>query len=63
MINTGYFLDHTSVDAFYAAAVAAGGQDNGAPGPRPQIHPNYYSAFVLDPHGNNIEALCMNPVS
>ncbi len=45
------------VDAFYAAALAAGGRDNGAPGLRPQYHPNYYGAFVLDPDGNNIEAV------
>jgi catechol 2,3-dioxygenase-like lactoylglutathione lyase family enzyme len=45
------------VDAFYAAAVAAGGRDHGAPGPRPEYHPNYYGAFVLDPDGHNIEAV------
>ncbi len=46
------------VDAFYKAAVAAGGRDNGSPGLRPQYHANYYGAFVLDPDGNNIEAVC-----
>ena len=46
------------VDAFHAAALAAGGKDNGAPGPRPHYHPGYYGAFVLDPDGNNIEAVC-----
>ena len=46
------------VDAFHAAALAAGGTDNGAPGLRPQYHPGYYGAFVLDPDGNNIEAVC-----
>jgi catechol 2,3-dioxygenase-like lactoylglutathione lyase family enzyme len=46
------------VDAFHAAALAAGGTDNGAPGPRPIYHPGYYGAFVLDPDGNNIEAVC-----
>ena len=46
------------VDAFYAAAIAAGGRDNGAPGLRPHYHPNYYGAFVLDPEGHNIEAVC-----
>ena len=46
------------VDAFYHAAIAAGGSDNGAPGPRPHYHPNYYGAFVLDPDGHNIEAVC-----
>jgi catechol 2,3-dioxygenase-like lactoylglutathione lyase family enzyme len=46
------------VDAFYEAAIAAGGRDNGKPGIRAQYHPNYYGAFVLDPDGNNIEAVC-----
>ena len=46
------------VDAFHAAALAAGGTDNGAPGPRPVYHPGYYGAYVLDPDGNNIEAVC-----
>jgi catechol 2,3-dioxygenase-like lactoylglutathione lyase family enzyme len=46
------------VDAFYEAAIAAGGRDNGAPGPRPHYHANYYGAFVLDPDGHNIEAVC-----
>lgn len=49
------------VDAFYAAAIAAGGRDNGAPGLRPHYHPNYYGAFVLDPDGHNIEAVCHKP--
>lgn len=49
------------VDAFYKAAMAAGGRDNGKPGPRPQYHPDYYGAFVLDPDGNNIEAVCHDP--
>jgi catechol 2,3-dioxygenase-like lactoylglutathione lyase family enzyme len=46
------------VDAFYAAAIEAGGKDNGPPGPRPQYHKDYYGAFVLDPDGHNIEACC-----
>lgn len=46
------------VDAFFKSAIAAGGKDNGAPGLRPHYHPNYYGAFVLDPDGNNIEAVC-----
>lgn len=50
--------DRTVVEAFYRAALAAGGRDNGAPGLRPHYHPNYYAAFVLDPDGNNIEAVC-----
>ena len=45
------------VDAFHAAALAAGGADNGAPGRRPHYHQNYYGAFVLDPDGNNIEVV------
>jgi catechol 2,3-dioxygenase-like lactoylglutathione lyase family enzyme len=49
------------VDAFYAAALAAGGRDNGAPGLRPHYHPNYYGAFVLDPDGINVEAVCHRP--
>lgn len=46
------------VDAFYAAAIAAGAKDNGKPGPRPHYHENYYGAFVLDFDGHNIEAVC-----
>jgi len=46
------------VDAFYKAATAAGGRDNGPPGLRPHYHANYYGAFVLDPDGHNIEAVC-----
>lgn len=49
--------DRAAVDAFHKAALAAGGQDNGAPGLRPDYHPGYYGAFVLDPDGNNIEAV------
>ena len=49
------------VDAFYKAAMAAGGRDNGAPGVREHYHPNYYGAFVLDPDGHNIEAVCHDP--
>jgi catechol 2,3-dioxygenase-like lactoylglutathione lyase family enzyme len=45
------------VDAFYAAAIAAGGRDNGKPGLRPEYHPNYYGAFVIDPDGHNVEAV------
>ena len=48
--------DRAMVDAFYKAALANGGKDNGAPGERP-YHPGYYAAFVLDPDGNNIEAV------
>ncbi|MEM8792650.1 MAG: VOC family protein [Pseudomonadota bacterium] len=49
------------VDAFYAAAIGAGGADNGPPGLRPHYHPDYYAAFVLDPDGHNIEAVCHTP--
>jgi catechol 2,3-dioxygenase-like lactoylglutathione lyase family enzyme len=53
--------DRATVDAFYRAALAAGGKDNGAPGLRPHYHANYYGAFVLDPDGHNIEAVCHAP--
>lgn len=46
------------VEYFYDAAIAAGGRDNGGPGLRPEYHPNYYGAFVLDPDGHNVEAVC-----
>jgi catechol 2,3-dioxygenase-like lactoylglutathione lyase family enzyme len=49
------------VDAFYKAALAAGGRDNGAPGNRPHYHEHYYGAFVLDPDGHNIEVVCHDP--
>jgi len=49
--------DRATVDAFYQAAMTAGGKDNGAPGLRPKYHPNYYGAFVLDPDGINVEAV------
>jgi len=53
--------NRAAVDAFYQAAIAAGGRDNGAPGLRPHYHANYYGAFVLDPDGNNVEAVCHTP--
>jgi len=53
--------DRATVDAFHAAALAAGGLDNGAPGLREHYHPLYYAAFVHDPDGNNIEAVCHRP--
>lgn len=52
--------DRATVEAFYKAALAAGGSDNGAPGER-QYHPGYYAAFVFDPDGNNIEAVYHGP--
>ena len=51
------------VDAFHKAALAAGARDNGAPGPRPIYHPDYYGAYVLDADGNNIEAVCRQPAT
>jgi catechol 2,3-dioxygenase-like lactoylglutathione lyase family enzyme len=53
--------DRETVDAFHAAALAAGGTENGEPGVREIYHPHYYGAFVLDPDGNNIEAVCHTP--
>jgi catechol 2,3-dioxygenase-like lactoylglutathione lyase family enzyme len=53
--------DRAMVDAFHAAALAAGGADNGEPGVREIYHPHYYGAFVLDPDGNNVEAVCHKP--
>ena len=53
--------DHDTVDAFFAAALEVGGSDNGGPGMRPHYHESYYGAFVLDPDGNNIEAVCHEP--
>jgi len=50
-----------AVDAFYAAAIAAGGKDNGGPGVRAHYHPSYYGAFVFDPDGHNVEACCHHP--
>jgi catechol 2,3-dioxygenase-like lactoylglutathione lyase family enzyme len=49
------------VDAFHAAALSAGGSDNGAPGVRPHYHPHYYAAFAIDPDGHNVEAVCHAP--
>jgi catechol 2,3-dioxygenase-like lactoylglutathione lyase family enzyme len=54
--------DRQTVDGFHRAALAAGGKDNGPPGLRPHYHANYYGAFVLDPDGHNIEAVCHGPV-
>jgi catechol 2,3-dioxygenase-like lactoylglutathione lyase family enzyme len=54
--------DRATVDAFYAAAMAAGARDNGRPGLRPHYHPHHYGAFVFDPDGHNIEAVCHTPV-
>ncbi len=51
----------SAVDAFHAGALAAGGRDHGAPGLRPHYHDHYYGAFVIDPDGNNVEAVCHEP--
>ncbi len=53
--------DRAAVDAFHAAALAAGGRDRGAPGLHPDRHPNYYAACVFDPDGHNVEAVCHQP--
>lgn len=53
--------DRAAVDRFYEAGIAAGGKDNGAPGLRPEYHPNYYGAFLIDPDGHNVEAVCHRP--
>ena len=50
--------DRASVDQFYQAGISAGGKDNGAPGLRTMYHPHYYGAFLIDPDGHNIEAVC-----
>jgi catechol 2,3-dioxygenase-like lactoylglutathione lyase family enzyme len=60
-INPGHIAlrcTRAQVDAFHAAALAAGASDNGPPGPRPDYHAHYYASFVRDPEGNNIEAVC-----
>ena len=58
-IHIAFFAaDPATVDAFHAAALKAGATDNGAPGRRPQYHERYYAAYLLDPDGNNVEAVC-----
>jgi catechol 2,3-dioxygenase-like lactoylglutathione lyase family enzyme len=54
-------VDRAAVDAFHVFALAAGGRENGPPGLRPQYHAHYYGAFILDPDGHNIEAVCHQP--
>ena len=56
--HVAFASDRKGIDRFYAAAMAAGGTDNGPPGIRAHYHPNYYGAFVKDPDGHNIEAVC-----
>jgi catechol 2,3-dioxygenase-like lactoylglutathione lyase family enzyme len=53
--------DRATVDAFHEAGLAAGGSDNGSPGLREHYHPTYYAAYITDPDGNNIEAVCHAP--
>jgi catechol 2,3-dioxygenase-like lactoylglutathione lyase family enzyme len=61
-VHVAFAAGHrAAVDAFHEAAVAAGGRDNGRPGLRPEYHSSYYGAFVLDPDGNNVEAVCHEP--
>jgi catechol 2,3-dioxygenase-like lactoylglutathione lyase family enzyme len=60
-IHLAFRTDRAGVDAFYASAMAAGAKDNGAPGLRPDYHDHYYAAFVHDPDGHNIEAVCHLP--
>ena len=59
--HVAFSADRPTVDAFYAAAMAAGGTDNGAPGVREHYHEHYYAAFVRDADGNNVEAVCHDP--
>jgi catechol 2,3-dioxygenase-like lactoylglutathione lyase family enzyme len=60
-VHLAFAADRTTVDAFHRAALEAGGEDNGPPGERPQYHPSYYGAFVLDPDGHNVEAVSHRP--
>ena len=58
-VHVAYLAESRAVvDAFHAAALAAGGSDEGAPGLRPHYHPNYYGAYVRDPDGNKLQAVC-----
>ena len=62
-MHVAFKADRDGVQRFYEAALAAGATDNGAPGVRSEIHPNYYAAFVYDPNGHNIEAVCHQPAT
>jgi catechol 2,3-dioxygenase-like lactoylglutathione lyase family enzyme len=59
--HAAFKADRAGVDAFFEAAVAAGASENGPPGLRPDLHENYYAAFVIDSDGHNIEAVCHRP--
>ena len=61
--HVAFAADRDEIDQFHKAALAAHGTDNGAPGLRPHYHPDYYAAFVLDPDGNNVEAVCHAPAA
>ena len=60
-IHVAFRADRSGVDSFYETAMSAGASDNGPPGIRTDIHENYYAAFVIDPDGHNIEAVCHRP--
>ena len=60
-MHVAFKADRSGVESFHQTALAAGAADNGAPGVRSDIHPNYYAAFVIDPDGHNIEAVCHRP--
>ena len=60
-LHVAFKADRPSVESFHEMALAAGGSDNGRPGIRSDIHPNYYAAFAIDPDGHNIEAVCHRP--
>ena len=60
-LHVAFKADRAGVQRFYDTALKAGASDNGAPGVRSEIHPNYYAAFVHDPNGHNIEAVCHTP--
>jgi catechol 2,3-dioxygenase-like lactoylglutathione lyase family enzyme len=60
-LHVAFRTDRSGVDSFHETALAAGGADNGLPGIRSDIHENYYAAFVIDPDGHNIEAVCHRP--
>jgi catechol 2,3-dioxygenase-like lactoylglutathione lyase family enzyme len=60
-MHVAFRTDRAGVDSFHETALAAGASDNGAPGVREDLHENYYAAFVLDPDGHNIEAVCHQP--